>query len=75
MTRRRRMVGRFAVGLAAAALALSLAGCTVNPATGRSSFTGFMSEGEETRVGAENHLATVLEQKRNPDGGDQCGQA
>ena len=34
---------------------LVLAGCTVNPATGESSFTAFMSEAEERRVGAEEH--------------------
>ncbi|MEE8276665.1 MAG: M48 family metalloprotease, partial [Alphaproteobacteria bacterium] len=34
---------------------LALAGCTVNPATGESSFTAFMSEAEERRVGAEEH--------------------
>jgi len=70
MTRWRRTAGGFAASLAAAALALSLAGCTVNPATGRSSFTGFMSEGEETRVGAENH-PKVLEEFGGAAGGPE----
>jgi predicted Zn-dependent protease len=30
-------------------------GCTVNPATGESSFTGMMSESDEVRVGRESH--------------------
>ncbi len=30
-------------------------GCTQNPATGRMSFTGFMSESDELRVGREEH--------------------
>ena len=48
--------GRCLSGLVAAALALALlAGCTVNPATGQSSFTGFMSPADEKRVGAEEH--------------------
>ena len=34
---------------------LSLAGCSTNPATGRQSFTAFMSPADEMRVGAEEH--------------------
>jgi predicted Zn-dependent protease len=69
MTRRRWRAGGFAAGLAAA-FALLLAGCTVNPATGRSSFTGFMSEGDEARVGAENH-PKVLEEFGGTAGGPE----
>jgi len=36
-------------------LALLVSGCSVNPATGKQSFTGFMSSGEEQKVGRENH--------------------
>jgi predicted Zn-dependent protease len=32
-----------------------LAGCTVNPATGEQSFTGFMGPEDEARIGAEEH--------------------
>ena len=36
--------------------ALSLASvCTKNPATGKKSFTAFMSKEQEKRVGAEEH--------------------
>ena len=45
--------GRFPAVLSIAALAL--AACTVNPATGRSSFTAFMSPQQELAVGAEEH--------------------
>jgi predicted Zn-dependent protease len=43
-----------------AALLLSIvgpemAGCTTNPATGESSFTGLMSESDEVRIGRESH--------------------
>lgn len=48
-------VRRFVAALLAGAALLSLAACAVNPATGRSSFTGFMSREEELRVGAEEH--------------------
>ena len=34
---------------------LSLAGCSTNPATGKQSFTAFMSPSDEMRVGAEEH--------------------
>ncbi|NNE82438.1 MAG: M48 family metalloprotease [Alphaproteobacteria bacterium] len=42
-------------------LALLLAGCTVNPATGESSFTAFMSPEQELRVGAEQHPKILKE--------------
>ena len=32
-----------------------MAGCTTNPATGESSFTGLMSESDEVRIGRESH--------------------
>ena len=32
-----------------------LAGCSTNPATGRQSFTAFMSQKKEAEVGAEEH--------------------
>ena len=32
-----------------------MAGCTTNPATGESSFTGLMSEADEVRIGRESH--------------------
>jgi len=60
-----------AAGLAAA-LALSLAGCTTNPATGQSSFTGFMSENQENQVGAESH-PKVLEEFGGAAGGPELG--
>ena len=41
------------------ALIAPLAGCSVNPATGERSFTGFMSPEEERRVGAEQHPQLV----------------
>ena len=36
-------------------VALAGGGCSVNPATGESSFTGFMTLDEEKRVGREEH--------------------
>jgi predicted Zn-dependent protease len=50
--------------LAAAALLLAsafLAGCTVNPATGESSFTGFMSTADENRIGQQSHPEILQE--------------
>jgi predicted Zn-dependent protease len=45
-----------------AALALpGLAACTVNPATGQSTFTGFMSESDEVRIGRETHPQVLAE--------------
>jgi predicted Zn-dependent protease len=36
-------------------------GCSVNPATGESSFTGLMSESEEQSIGRENHPKVLQE--------------
>jgi predicted Zn-dependent protease len=36
-------------------------GCSVNPATGESSFTGFMSESEEQKIGKEYHPKILQE--------------
>ena len=47
--------------LAFLGLLAPLAACSVNPATGQQSFTGFMSESEETRVGAEEHPKILRE--------------
>jgi predicted Zn-dependent protease len=38
-----------------------LSGCSVNPATGQSSFTGLMSESDEIRIGRENHTKVMAE--------------
>ena len=38
-----------------------LAGCSVNPATGQSTFTGLMSESDEVRIGRENHAKVMAE--------------
>ena len=40
---------------------LALAGCEVNPATGRTTFTGLMSPAEEARIGAEQNPEVVKE--------------
>ncbi|MBM3511502.1 MAG: peptidase M48 [Alphaproteobacteria bacterium] len=45
-------------GLLAGGLAV-LAGCAPNPATGKQDFTLFMSPGEESRIGAEQHTQIV----------------
>lgn len=46
--------------IAVLVLALApLSGCSVNPATGERSFTGFMSPEDEQRVGAEQHPKVV----------------
>jgi predicted Zn-dependent protease len=50
---RTRLTGRFV--FIAAALALAVAGCTTNLATGESAFTLFMSPADEIRVGAQEH--------------------
>lgn len=49
---------RFAIALILAVVA-PLAACSVNPATGERSFTGFMSPEDEKRVGAEQHPQLV----------------
>ena len=47
---------RRAIRVPALSLALvALAACTTNPATGRNSFTGFMSPQQELQIGAEEH--------------------
>lgn len=51
---------------------LLLSGCSTNPATGRSSFTGFMSESDERQVGAESH-PKVLEEFGGAAGGPELG--
>ena len=45
----------FAVFLVITLPFTGLAGCSVNPATGEQSFTGFMSPEDEARIGAEEH--------------------
>ena len=50
-----------AVHLCHIALALLLAGCSVNPATGESNFTAFMSPEDELRVGREQHPKIIKE--------------
>lgn len=52
---------RAAVALALAALLLTTSGCSTNPATGRTSFTAFMSEEKEKEVGAEEHPKIIKE--------------
>ncbi len=47
-----RLIRTVALGLP---LLLALAGCTVNPATGKQSFTTFMSPADEKAVGREEH--------------------
>lgn len=42
-------------------LALLLAGCSVNPATGERNFTAFMSPEDELRVGREQHPKILQE--------------
>ncbi len=52
------------IGLLFAALLVfgpALAGCSTNPATGQSSFTAFMSEEDELRVGREEHPKIIEE--------------
>lgn len=47
--------------LAAMVLLPLVAGCSVNPATGRQSFTGCLSEADERQIGAENHPVILQE--------------
>ena len=54
-------VRRPVAALAFLGLLLPLAACTVNPATGQQSFTGFMSESEELRIGAQEHPKILRE--------------
>jgi predicted Zn-dependent protease len=56
MTRLQRTPARlFALLLFALGLAPALGACSTNPATGRQSFTGFMSESDEIEIGREQH--------------------
>jgi len=57
---RRLRAGLLAAGLAFAAAA-GLAGCTQNPATGRSQFTAFVSTDEEVKIGREEHPKVLAE--------------
>jgi predicted Zn-dependent protease len=50
-----------AVALGFAVVALAASGCTTNQATGRSSFTGFMSPAEEVKVGGDEHPKILQE--------------
>ncbi len=47
--------------LALPAALVALSGCTVNPATGKKSFTAFMSRQDEIRIGAEEHPKLIKE--------------
>ncbi|MBF0167097.1 MAG: M48 family metalloprotease [Alphaproteobacteria bacterium] len=59
---RRQAMKSMMAGTALAGLApWCLAGCAVNPATGQSSFTGFMSPDDEKRVGTEQFPVLVKE--------------
>ena len=40
---------------------MALSGCAVNPATGKTSFTAFMSREDEIRIGAEEHPKLINE--------------
>ncbi len=56
------MIGiRALLAAGAVAGALLLGGCETNPATGASSFTGFMSPDEELKVGREQHPQIIKE--------------
>src|SRR5262249_1156365 len=52
---------RFLLPLVLFVMAAVNAGCTVNPATGQSSFTGFMSESQEAPIGKENEASVLSE--------------
>lgn len=51
----------FLSGLMASAAAPSLSGCSINPATGQSNFTAFMSPQEEIQIGRKEHPKLVKE--------------
>jgi predicted Zn-dependent protease len=55
------LLRRHAFALALLGLLAPLGACTVNPATGQQSFTGFMSESEELRIGAQEHPKILRE--------------
>jgi predicted Zn-dependent protease len=56
-----RVKRRHFCGLCAGGAAATVAACTVNPATGRNTFTGLMSPAEEKRIGAEQHPKIIEE--------------
>lgn len=58
---RRTRLSSLALGLTLLAGAAALGGCSTNPATGRTSFTAFMSEDKEKQVGREEHPKIVKE--------------
>jgi predicted Zn-dependent protease len=60
MSRRRVSVSLW-VSLLLAVVGPGMAGCTTNPATGESSFTGLMSESDEVRIGRESHPQVLAE--------------
>lgn len=60
MTRRRASVSLW-VSLLLVTVLPGMAGCTINPATGESSFTGLMSESDEVRIGRESHLQVLAQ--------------
>ena len=47
---------------------LALGACTVNPATGKQSFTGFMSRSDEMEVGSKEHPKILKEYGGRYDG-------
>ena len=49
------MIKHFFSVFAICGLALSLAGCSTNPATGEKQFTAFMSPAQENQIGAQEH--------------------
>lgn len=56
-----KMIKQIVVSFALAASLLGLSACSTNPATGKSSFTAFMSAEEEMRVGAEEHPKIIAQ--------------
>ena len=56
-----RLVRTLAVAALAASIVSVGTGCSTNPATGRSSFTGFMSSDEEKKVGRDEHPKILRE--------------
>jgi predicted Zn-dependent protease len=54
-----RRLGRAFVVPVVLAWAFASGGCSTNPATGSQSFTAFMSEEDEARIGAEEHTKIV----------------
>ena len=55
------MTRAFALLIAFLLGAAPLAGCTSNPATGATSFTGFMSRDDELRLGRQEHPKIVAQ--------------